>query len=219
MMHRVVLLFFMSIFVGLAVAQPPVDYVLVCGDEVIGAASFVDEEWHVAVVVGATCDGTLSLIGPEDELDVVLDSYAGLVMVTIGEVVVIADEVPQPALDGMLTAQGNRGASAAGGSDGRKTAEAMVAKHQPEKPERPTPELPELPERPARERLELSERSAPELPELPEGSAAELPELPERPAPELPEPPALPDLPALPDPPEGTERLPELPEPAKGRRP
>jgi hypothetical protein len=112
---------------GAAMAQPPVDYTLVCDDEVVGTASYVDGELHVAWSEGVTCEGTLS-VAQDSDLIVAIDTDAdGRTTVTItdvdGSVSGVAEELPQVAVDGMATAQENR---AEAGTDADEAAEAAA---------------------------------------------------------------------------------------------
>ena len=217
-MYRVLLLFFIAVFVGLAAAQPPQDYTVMCGEAEIGVASFIDGEWHFALVIGETCYGQLQLVdmdeGPYEGVEFeLLEDGTVLVKDEAGDTVMVRTiTVPQHALDGMVRAQQNRAHSYAGGREESEVADAMAVEHPPERPELELPVLPlppVLPEPPDLPLLEL-----PELPELPD--EVELPELPELPAaPELPpvhELPVMPELPEAEGPPE------ELPGPAKGPR-
>lgn len=112
---------------GAAMAQPPVDYTLVCDDEVVGTASHVDGELHVAWSEGVTCEGTLS-VAQDSDLIVAVDTDAdGRTTVTItdvdGSVSGVAEELPQVAVDGMATAQENR---AEAGTDADEAAEVAA---------------------------------------------------------------------------------------------
>ena len=146
-MRRMLAALFLILVIGTAAAQPPVDYTLMCDGDIIGAVSYVDGAYHVTLLAGAACDGTLNIY--EDEsLDVTLDrDDDGIVTVTIGEdeVPVLVDEVPQQALDGVLTAHANRAVA----GHGQETAAAMRDLHQPELPTVPErPELPVVPDLP-----------------------------------------------------------------------
>jgi hypothetical protein len=153
---RILTALLLLLVIGTAAAQPPVDYTLVCDGVTIGTVSYVDGEYHVALLVGATCEAPQVLSILEDEsLDVTFELVDGVITFTIGEdatVPVLVEEVPQQALDGRLTAHANR----AGAGHGPATAAAMRELHQPERPARP--ELPVAPELPV----------GPELPEMPE---------------------------------------------------
>ena len=196
-----VLLSFM--LTSMATAQPPIDHVLLCGDEVIGVLSIVDGEVHAALVEGATCEaGELFAVAGEVEYAVTLtiDDDGVLIEVSI-ELEADADPmtaeaavVPQEALDGMLKARENRAAAferAAHGGEGRPDLPA-AASHERGEGE------PELPAAASHERGE-------ERPELPEAATEERGE-------------GRPDLPPAASHERGEER-PELPEAAGGGRP
>jgi hypothetical protein len=141
--------------IGTAAAQP-VDYTLQCDGVTIGVVSYVDGEYHVALLADVTCEAPQELsILDHETLEVTLERVDGVIIFTIGEdatVPVLVEEVPQQALDGRVTAHANRAVA----GNGPATAAAMRDLHQPELPA--VPELPELPELPV----------VPELPELPE---------------------------------------------------
>jgi len=155
------------LIIGTAAAQPPVDATLLCDGEVIGTASYVDGELHVALLVGATCEGEQTVAQDGSTYTLERDEATGVVTVTIGELSAAAIEVPQQALDGMVGATEHRAAAAEHRGRGEETSAAKRAEHQPERPDRPEdPETPDEPE-------------APEAPETPEGpDGPELPELP-----------------------------------------
>ncbi len=130
------------ITLGLAFAQPPVDYTLLCEVEVdseirtsiIGAASYVDGELHVSLDEGVTCEGTLS-VEQDDTLDVsiVSDPATGETTVTIltkqdaeGDVDLsgIAKTLPEEAIAGMVVAQENRAAAGTHRADAEAKADA-----------------------------------------------------------------------------------------------
>jgi hypothetical protein len=141
--RRVFAALLLTLVVGTAAAQPPVDYTLLCDDVVIGAVSYVDGAYHVVLLAGATCDPDLLSIAEDETMDVTLERDAeGVVTVTIGEdgATVLVDEVPQQALDGVRGAHANRAVA----GHGQETAAAMRDLHQPELPERPV--VPDLPE-------------------------------------------------------------------------
>jgi hypothetical protein len=169
---RVFAALFSLLMIGTAVAQPPVDYTLQCDNEdIIGIASFVDGEFHVAVLAGTTCtEGTLLEDGRT--FSIVIDEVTGVVTIsifdsneTLAAIEVEAIEVPQQALDGMLDAAQNRAAAGERRGQGQETAAAKRAEHQPALPAvtgdpvdvemLDQPELPVLPELPV----------VPELPE------------------------------------------------------
>ena len=156
-MTRIFAALLLLLVIGLAAAQPPLDYTLMCDDEIIGAVSYVDDGYHVTLLAGVTCEGELS-IAEDESLVVKLERDGdGIVTVTIDDEAYVAEEVPQQALDGVLTAHANRAVA----GHGQETATAMQDLHKPELPERP--ELPELPERP-------EPPVEPELPDLPEAA-------------------------------------------------
>jgi len=152
------------LIIGTAAAQPPVDATLLCDGEVIGTASYVDGELHVALLVGATCEGEQTVAQDGSTYTLERDEATGVVTVTIGEWTAAAIEVPQPALDGMVGATQNRAAAAARRGQGEETAAAKRAEHQPERSELPGEaedhEIPSAPDRPER----------PERPELPDAT-------------------------------------------------
>lgn len=186
---------------GMATAQPPVDYVLLCGDEPIGVVSVVDGELHAAVIAGETCAvGDLAILGYAGfEVTVWVDAF-GAVMVSVefgddadSEMSAAAVVVPQEAIRGMLTAQGNRAAAmerAALAREGR----------------------PELPETAVDDLVEATDAGTEFTPTLPEVAADEAVEATERRGEDRAE---LPD--AITD--ERGEDRPELPEAARDRRP
>ena len=176
-----VLLSFM--LTSMATAQPPIDHVLLCGDEVIGVLSIVDGEVHAALVEGATCEaGELFAVAGDVEYAVTLtiDDDGVLIEVSI-ELEADADPmpaeavvVPPEALDGMLKARENRTAAferAAHGGEGRPELPAAATHERGE-------ERPELPEAATEERGEgrpdlppaASHERGEERPELPEAA-------------------------------------------------
>jgi hypothetical protein len=134
---RILAALFALLLIGSAAAQPPVDYILLCGAEVVGTASYVDDEFHVALLEGAEeCAGdviAMSVVGDEVLAVTIAPTDDGLgLVVTFGDELegVIADVVPQPAIDGMVGAAENRAAA----GQGEETAAAMREAHQPEPP-------------------------------------------------------------------------------------
>jgi hypothetical protein len=140
---RILAALFALLLIGSAAAQP-VDYILECTttDDVtveIGLVSFVDNTYRVAVLEGATCEGTLSLAGAahlaveaEDgnlttititDLNAELDAEAPLIEIV---------QVPQVALDGMMGAAENRAAAGERRGQGEETAAEKRAERQPE---------------------------------------------------------------------------------------
>jgi hypothetical protein len=136
-------LFLMSLMVGIANAQPPVDYTLTCDGEVIGVVSYVDGQFHVAILEGVTCEGILSIAGDET-LEVTLEWSDDGAIVTIAGEQVLAEEVPEQALAGMVTAQENRAEASENQTRGEEEA-AAARERAPELPEavESRPELPE----------------------------------------------------------------------------
>ena len=114
-MKRILMSVLFSFLVaGAAIAQPPVDYTLLCvegeGALIIGTASLVEDVLHVALVEGwQDCDGTI--YAGEYVVDITTDDE-GVVTVTFGEksneMSGDAVQVPQEALDGMVRAQTER---------------------------------------------------------------------------------------------------------------
>jgi hypothetical protein len=140
---RTLLVLLSLLAIGMAGAQPPVDYTLMCGDDAIGAASYVAGAYHVVLLAGVTCEGAVT-VAEDEALVVALVRDADGVTVTFGADAVVARvvEVPQQALEGKLNAHANRAAA----GHGRETAAAMRERHQPDRPVLPEPpELPELP--------------------------------------------------------------------------
>jgi hypothetical protein len=151
---------FAALLVGFASAQPPIDYTVTCDGEVLGAASLIDGELHVAIEEGVTCDGVLAVDGTELTVTFELDTE-GTLVVTIDGVSGSAEQVPAVAIAGMVRARENRAAASENRGRGQETAaqhrtdgeEAVIEDAEDEDllalaelPERP--ELPEVPERP-----------------------------------------------------------------------
>ncbi len=151
------------ITLGLAFAQPPVDYTLVCDVEgdtsVVGAASLVDGKLHVAldetVDASWTCDGTLRVEQDEDgTMTVRIDFDAsGKPMVTLetmaeGDVDLSGDAqtLPEEAIAGMVGAQENRAMAAGHRADAEAETARERAEAAPEDVEEEASEL--LPETP-----------------------------------------------------------------------
>jgi hypothetical protein len=75
---------------------------------VIGAASYVDGELHVALVEGWTCEGTVS-VAQHPDLIVTFGEVDGVAIVAIGDhEPVVVTELPSQAIAGMVTAQERR---------------------------------------------------------------------------------------------------------------
>lgn len=112
-MKNVVMGTVLMVVLGVAMAQAPEDYTLLCDGDVIGSAAYVDGELRVALSEGVTCEGTVS-VEQDGDLIVTLevdDDGATLVTVTRleGSASAVAEELPQVAIDGMATAQEKRG--------------------------------------------------------------------------------------------------------------
>lgn len=155
------------ITLGLAFAQPPTDYTLLCEVEgeiqasVVGAASYVDGELHVALDESLdadwTCDGTLT-VEQDPTLEVVIefDAETGEATVTV----VTEDEtdtdlsgdaqtLPEEAIAGMVIAQENRAMAAEHRADAEAKADAARERGEEEaaeerEPEEGEPEEPEV---------------------------------------------------------------------------
>ncbi|MFO8150691.1 MAG: hypothetical protein R6T93_10360 [Trueperaceae bacterium] len=114
---------FVLALLAVAIAAPPIDYDLTCGDELIGVLSLTEGKVHVALVEGASCAGGAILVeGPEvPAVSVEVDDWDAeplVIHVTIGvdDDAVEADDVdlvmvPEVAIDGMLDAQRLRAAA------------------------------------------------------------------------------------------------------------
>lgn len=116
---------------GVAAAQPPEDYTLLCEGEVIGTASYVDGELHASVVEGVACDSYLSVEQNGDLIVTLESSEEDGTTVTItsaedGSLSAEAEELPQVAIDGKATAQENR-AEATANADAAAEAGAEAA--------------------------------------------------------------------------------------------
>ncbi len=108
------------VLAGMALAQPPVDYELYCGEgdeaPLIGVASVTADHVHVALLAGATCDDIV--VAPEAGFTVAIAADAlGDATVTVAfddpevDAEVTVNQVPQVALDGMLGAHKLRAAA------------------------------------------------------------------------------------------------------------
>lgn len=160
-MQRLLTATIFLITLGLAFAQPPVDYTLLCEVDVegevqtsvVGAASYVDGELHVALDEGVTCEGTLT-VEQDDTLtvDIVFDDATGETTVTL----VTADEtdtdpsgvaqtLPEEAIAGMVGAQENRAAAADRRADAEEKADAARERGE-DASEEATEDLPETPD-------------------------------------------------------------------------
>lgn len=119
---------------GLALAQTPDDYTLLCDGDVIGAASYVDGELHVALEADVECGGELT-VAQDDTLVVTIETVDGATTVTIepaedgeGETLSgTAEHLPAEAIDGMVTAQENRAMAEQNRSEAETTAEEARA--------------------------------------------------------------------------------------------
>lgn len=118
---------FPMLVAGVAAAQPPVDYELVCSaedvdDVVIGAVSLVDGKLHVALVEDWSCAGTMWV----GEFEADLDEVGGVWILTIGDLELSAEVkvLPAVAVAGMLQAQENRTAAFENSSRGELEAAA-----------------------------------------------------------------------------------------------
>ena len=106
-------LLFLAAF-GMALAQPPVDYQLWCGEEIIGVVSITEDNVHVAVLAEVTCDDPDGVVVTPEEAPFEFEFTDDGVRLDFGDGValVLAPDayaaVPQEALDGMLRAQKNR---------------------------------------------------------------------------------------------------------------
>ena len=123
---------------GLAFAQPPTDYTLLCGSEVAGAVSYVDGELHVALDEGWTsdegwtCDGTLTVEqDAELKVEIDVDADTGEVTVTLvtegdtdADPSGVAETLPEEDIAGMVTAQENRAMAAKHRADAEAKADA-----------------------------------------------------------------------------------------------
>ncbi len=111
---------FVLALLAVAIAAPPIDYDLTCGEELIGVLSLTEGKVHVALVEGASCeteDGVVVVVpegAPEISVDVVWATEPPTVTATVGEddaEVVDLVVVPQVAIDGMVDAQRLRAAA------------------------------------------------------------------------------------------------------------
>jgi hypothetical protein len=145
---RILAALFALLLIGSAAAQP-VDYILECTTtddvtddvtvEIIGLVSFVDNTYRVAVLEGATCEGTLSLAETDLEVEVAIAGDLTTITITDPNAGEEADaplvevvQVPQVALDGMMGAAENRAAAGERRGQGEETAAEKRAERQPE---------------------------------------------------------------------------------------
>ncbi len=127
---------FLTLF-GMALAGPPVDVRLVCGEgedaPLVGVASLVEDQLHVALIDGALEACTEGVYGVTDGATVFTLSYT-LVDGAIADVDVAYEdaayeptltyaEVPEVAVEGKLGAQQNREAAFERAADARARAE------------------------------------------------------------------------------------------------
>ena len=153
---------FSFLVAGMATAQPPVDYVLQCDEDVIGVVSLVDGELHAAMVAGETCaEGVLIAVVGDEEFTFSIDiDDHGVVTITVfldlddvDGMSATAVVVPQEAIAGMLTAQVKRAAAMERATLARERRpelpdvaadEADEADEATEAQTEPTPELPDM---------------------------------------------------------------------------
>ncbi|MFO8150240.1 MAG: hypothetical protein R6T93_08085 [Trueperaceae bacterium] len=113
---------FVLALLAVAIAAPPIDYELTCGEDLIGVLSLTEGKVHVALVEGAgdvecdAVDGVVVFIFEEDpELTVMIEWGDGQPVVTVENGAGLLDVdlivVPQVAIDGMLDAQRLRAAA------------------------------------------------------------------------------------------------------------
>jgi len=131
-MQRILTATIFLLTLGLAFGQPPVDYTLLCDDGVVGAASYVDGELHVALDEGYTpCEGTLSV--EQDEtltVEIEIDADTGEPTVTLEtegdgpDLSAAARTLPEEAIAGMVGAQKNRAMAAEHRAEAQEKAEA-----------------------------------------------------------------------------------------------
>lgn len=130
-MQRILTATIFLLTLGLAFAQPPVDYTLLCEVEVevegevetalvvFGVASYVDDKLHVALDEGVTCkEGTETVEDETLTVDVVFDTE-GEATVTLAtdvegaeDMSAVAQTLPEEAIAGMVGAQKNRAMAA-----------------------------------------------------------------------------------------------------------
>jgi len=170
---------FSFLVTGMATAQPPVDYVLLCGEDVIGVVSVVEGELHAAVIAGETCDeDDLAILGDEEfEVTLTVGGDGDIVVhATFGEgddtgMSAEAVAVPQEAIYGMKKAHENRAAAmerAALAREGRPELPEMAADEAVEATEarpEPTPALPDVAAEEASDATDTRGEGRAELPE------------------------------------------------------
>ena len=172
---------FSFLVTGMATAQPPVDYVLLCDDDVIGVVSLVDDELHAAMVAGETCaGGVLTATVGEVTFPVTLTiDTDGTITVGFDEMSATAVVVPHEAIAGMQTAQVKRAAAmerAARARERRPELPDVAADEADEAPEarpEPTPELPDMATDEARDVTEERDEERPTLPDVAADEARE----------------------------------------------
>lgn len=131
-MQRILTSTILLFTLGLAFAQPPVDYTLLCDGDVVGAASSVDSELHVALDEDLICEGALT-VEQDGTLTVTInvDEVTGETTVTLeteeegdADLSGVARTLPEEAIAGMVGAQKNRAAAAAHRADAQSKADA-----------------------------------------------------------------------------------------------
>jgi len=120
-MRRILAGVFVLTLLAVALAAPPIDYELTCGEggELIGVLSLTEGKVHVALVAEAVCDGVdVFVSGPDGapEIGVIVDWDTDPPTVTVTVDEAEADDVdlvvvPPVAVDGMLNAQRLRAAA------------------------------------------------------------------------------------------------------------
>jgi hypothetical protein len=118
-MRRILAGTFVLTLLAVALAAPPIDYELTCGEagELIGVLSLTEGQVHVALIEGASCDaeeGIFVVGATEIGVEVKWGAEPLEVEVTLGEgdaEVVDLVVVPCVAIDGMLDAQRLRAAA------------------------------------------------------------------------------------------------------------
>ena len=117
-MRRILASTFVLGLLAMALAAPPIDYELNCGEELIGVLSLTEGKVHVALVEGTSCEGALSVVMPDGapviavEVDWSTEPPTATATVDEGEPEVVdLIVVPDVAIDGMLTAQRLRAAA------------------------------------------------------------------------------------------------------------
>jgi hypothetical protein len=113
-MRRILAGTFVLALLAVAIAGPPIDYEIYCGEggELIGVLSLTEGKVHAALVEGAECLGEVVVKGPDDapEISVAVnwepEPPTATAAVDEGEPEVVdLIVVPEVAIDGMLNAQ------------------------------------------------------------------------------------------------------------------